>query len=400
MAAFYNQGDQEIYKNFQYVPQEKYRLGFTAPTTTSTAAPVSGGITNTNAFTNSGGNGFNQSGNAFGYGSPVSEVNVRTFNPQSNDPTGKIANAQTMYNKASNAGPMVETFTGMRPSESVMDYYGGQIMDNREQYGAQGQYNSPYDDTVDLGFRGRDTSTSLEGRIGKDGVRRRSGLGKAIDTITDYVPILGPIKKGIKFVGSLLPDNPNGPGGGTYGIGGLSDAQKEAYNSLAKNNALFSGSGGFKTLTGKNFNLSDKQFNKYMSGQKDIYNQMTKDGYEIDDEGNVTFNGKPVNKKLNFQKLKYKESSALFKEKIAEEAAADKAYKEKQAADAITAAANTKNPDGSTAAYNYAGRDNEFGTHTSTKTNEEAQANQDRGRGKYFFGGRVNFKNGGLASIL
>ena len=211
---------------------------------------------------------------------------------------------------------------------------------------------------------------------------------------------LGPIKKGIKFVGSLLPDNPNGPGGGTYGIGGLSDAQKEANNSLAKNNALFSGSGGFKTLTGKNFNLSDKQFNKYMSGQKDIYNQMTKDGYEIDDEGNVTFNGKPVNKKLNFQKLKYKESSALFKEKIAEEAAADKAYKEKQAADAITAAANTKNPDGSTAAYNYAGRDNEFGTHTSTKTNEEAQANQDRGRGKYFFGGRVNFKNGGLASIL
>ena len=40
MAAFYNQGDQEIYKNFQYVPQEKYRLGFTAPTTTSTTAPV------------------------------------------------------------------------------------------------------------------------------------------------------------------------------------------------------------------------------------------------------------------------------------------------------------------------------------------------------------------------
>ena len=110
-----------------------------------------------------------------------------------------------------------------------------------------------------------------------------------------------------------------------------------------------------------------------------------------------------------------------------------KAYKEKQAADAITAAANTKNPDGSTAAYNYAGRDNEFGTHTSTISNEKAQENQDRGRGNtgntggfsssergaamhgadggrvgYFFGGRVNyksggrvsFKNGGLAGLL
>ena len=402
MVAFYNKADQELYKKYQYLPQEQYRLGFTEPTLPTTE-PVSSGITNTNAFNNSG-NNFNLAGNAFGYGSPVSEVNVRTFNPQSNDPTGKIANAQTMYNKASNAGPMVETFTGMRPSESVMDYYGGQIMDNREQYGAQGQYNSPYDDTVDLGFRGRDTSTSLEGRIGKDGIRRVSKLGK----LMDFIPGIGTIKRGAKFISGLLPDNPNGPGGGTYGIGGLSDAQKEAYNSLAKNNALFSGSGGFKTLTGKNFNLSDKQFNKYMSGQKDIYNQMTKDGYEIDDEGNVTFNGKPVNKKLNFQKLKYKESSALFKEKIAEEAAADKAYKEKQAADAITAAANTKNPDGSTAAYNYAGRDNEHGTHTSTISNEDAQANQDRGRGQkadggragYFFGGRVNFKNGGLASIL
>ena len=373
MAAplFYNQGDQNIYKDFQFVPQEKYRLGFTAPTTTPTAAPVSGGITNTNAFTNSGGNDFNQSGNAFGYGSPVEEVNVRTFNPQPYNPTG--------------GSPFSPSFDPMA---------------NKESYGAQGQYTSPYDDTVDLGFRGRDTSTSLEGRIGKDGVRRRSGLGKAIDTITDYVPILGPIKKGIKFVGSLLPDNPNGPGGGTYGIGGLSDAQKDAYNTLATSGALFKGDSGFKTLTGKNFNLSDKQFDKYMSGQKDIYNQMTKDGYEIDDEGNVTFKGRPVDKRLNFQKLKYKESSALFKNKIE---AADKAYKEKQIADAKEMAANTKNPDGSTAAYNYAGRDNEFGTHTSTKTNEEAQANQDRGRGQkadggragYFFGGRVNYKQGG-----
>ena len=70
MAAplFYNQGDQNIYKDFQYVPQEKYRLGFTAPTTTPTAAPVSGGITNTNAFTNSGG------GNNYFAGSPNSLI--------------------------------------------------------------------------------------------------------------------------------------------------------------------------------------------------------------------------------------------------------------------------------------------------------------------------------------
>ena len=82
-------------------------------------------------------------------------------------------------------------------------------------------------------------------------------------------------------------------------------------------------------------------------------------------------------------------------QKAKADALADKNYKEQLEKDAITAAANTKNPDGSTAAYNYAGRDNEFGTHTSTKTNEEAQANQDAGRRGYFFGGRVNYKAGG-----
>ena len=33
MVAFYSPADQELYKKYQYVPQEKYRLGFTAPNT-------------------------------------------------------------------------------------------------------------------------------------------------------------------------------------------------------------------------------------------------------------------------------------------------------------------------------------------------------------------------------
>jgi len=78
--------------------------------------------------------------------------------------------------------------------------------------------------------------------------------------------------------------------------------------------------------------------------------------------------------------------------KAAKAKAAAQAYKEKQAADAITAANNPYNPDGSRAAYNYAGRDNAQGTHTSTMSNAQAQANQDRGRGKY--------NQGGLASMF
>jgi len=399
MAAplFYNQGDQEIYKNFQFVPQEKYRLGFTAPTTTPTAAPVSGGITNTNAFTNSGGNGFNQSGNAFGYGSPVSEVNVRTFNPQSNDPTGSVANAQGIYNRSAQAlesGYSPSYTDGSMAGKSLSEIQSmanNQIMDNRQNY--QANYNSPYDDTVDLGFRGRDTSTSIQ--------RNRGTIGRAIDFVTNFIPGVGAVKRGAKFIGGLLPDNPNGPGGGSYGIAGLSDAQKEAYNSLAAAGGLFEGPGGMKTLTGKNFNLSKKGFANYMDKQKDIYNDLTGKGFSVNEKGEVVDeDGKVV---TGYTKLAMLESSALHKDKIE---AADKAYKEKLEADAKEMAANTKNPDGSTAAYNYAGRDNDQGTHTSTISNKQAQTNQesyrgkDGGRVKYFFGGRVNFKDGGLASIL
>ena len=89
---------------------------------------------------------------------------------------------------------------------------------------------------------------------------------------------------------------------------------------------------------------------------------------------------------FKLKSLKEKEKIALqAQEKIKanKEAEADKIYKEKLKADAITMAANTKNPDGSTAEYNYAGRDNKQGTHTSTKTKEEAATNRESGRGNY-----------------
>ena len=60
MVAFYNQGDQDIYKSGQhFVPQEQYRLGYTAPVQGGgqDASTPSFGIPATQAFTNSGGGG-------------------------------------------------------------------------------------------------------------------------------------------------------------------------------------------------------------------------------------------------------------------------------------------------------------------------------------------------------
>jgi len=392
MVAFYNAADQELYKKYKFLPQEKYRLGLTLPT--DPVAPVPGGITNTNAFNNSGGNNFNPAGNAFGYGSPVSEVNVRTFNPQSNDPTGSVANAQTMYNKASNAGPTVETFSGMRPSQEVMDYYGEQIMNNKEQYGAQGQYNSPYEDSMELPNRSN---------LDKGMLRRFTDkIGGAVKFAGGLLPF--PLNMATKF---LPQGNDNGPGGGTYGIAGLSDDKKAAYNALAGENMLFGGEQGFKTLTGKNF-----QATNYVPNQLEIYEKLK-------DEEELT----------GFQKKQLQEASAVYKatqkqNKDAADAAARAAVRETNFASQGKSDPNDQSRAGSS------GRRPGSGSGPTTQDSQsrgDPSAGQtggysydsggregfgyglkEGGRAGYFFGGRVNykkggrvtFKNGGLAGLL
>jgi hypothetical protein len=402
--SFYNAGDNAIYDSGQhFVPQEKYRLGYTPPATPEplTNMPVNGGITNTKAFNNSGGGNFNfGSGNAFGYGSPVNEVNVRTFNPQSNDPTGSVANAQEAYNQ----------FEDVKDKSIYSNYndINNLIQDNRQNYGAQGQYKSPYDDTVDLGYKGRDTSTSL----------RRNKFGNIIDTVTNFIPGVGMAKKGIKFLGGLLPQgNDNGPGGGTYGIGGLSDTQKEAYNTLAGQGMLFNGQNGFKTLTGKNFTGKG-----YMEGQEKIY----KDKFaEMNEDEIAALTG--------FQKKQYLEASLMYKttqkqKKEAEEQkkqneieAKQAAIREKEYASQGKSDPNDQSRTGSSGRRPGSGgnverrdsgpdRNTDSGGTTYDSGGREGfgYGLKEGGRAGYFFGGRVNykkggrvsFKNGGLASIL
>ena len=388
MVAFYNQADQDIYNSgSKFVPQERYRLGYTPPVIAPTAAPVSGGITNTNAFTNSGGNSFNQSGNAFGYGSPVEEVNVRTFNPQPYNPTG--------------GSPFSPSFDPMA---------------NRESYGAQGQYTSPYDDTVDLGYLGRDTTTSLEGTVGKDGIRRVSKLGKIMNMLPSVTNL---IKSGAKIFQDKFP-NPNGPGGGTYGIAGLSDDKKAAYNALSGGNMLFDGQQGFKTLTGKNFQAKD-----YIQGQMDLaksfgFDNMTEK--EIEDEIEKEKMSQLSKKfggtgKYNNPGFKYKqmlESSKIYQTNAAQEknkenmanlaAAESRRESARQYDPAVHGPTNYGL--GSDGNQSYDSGNQGFGTNAtsggpvSNKTGRGRTDYMEGGRAGYFFGGRVNFKDGGLASIL
>ena len=82
MVAFYNAADQELYKKYQYLPQEKYRLGFTAPNTEVQKIENTFGIPATNAFT-----GGNQNNNY--YTGPTSSL-VSGFNQAITDRQNRL----------------------------------------------------------------------------------------------------------------------------------------------------------------------------------------------------------------------------------------------------------------------------------------------------------------------
>ena len=117
MVAFYNQGDQNIYKDFQYVPQEKYRLGFTAPVKGGgqDASTPSFGIPNTNAFTNSGGGEGGGIKTLDPYSTPMSApINSAAFRDPLNE---KIANQMRTQN------PNLQSRTNAEIIESNPDMF-------------------------------------------------------------------------------------------------------------------------------------------------------------------------------------------------------------------------------------------------------------------------------------
>ena len=67
-------------------------------------------------------------------------------------------------------------------------------------------------------------------------------------------------------------DEDYGGSGGSYGIAGLSDTQKQYYDALAGQGFLYDGPGGMKTLDGKNFSRVDEDtINDYFQGKIDKY---------------------------------------------------------------------------------------------------------------------------------
>ncbi len=115
MVAFYNPADQELYKKYQYLPQEQYRLGLNVPinnvpiNTEAEEINASFGIPNTEAFMASGdGNNFRGS------------YNQGDFQPYTARPSGSFVTNRTDYGSRG-------YLPGTEPEETFMDTAGGLI---------------------------------------------------------------------------------------------------------------------------------------------------------------------------------------------------------------------------------------------------------------------------------
>jgi len=123
IPSFYNAADQELYKKYQFLPQEQYRLGLNLPTTDAPAPPpVSGGITNTNVFKNSGGGGD-------GFGVYNADPNTITnMNPNSYALQDARRNNELSYvgrTLPGDSSPLYSTNTeAMKNMEMYPEYYG------------------------------------------------------------------------------------------------------------------------------------------------------------------------------------------------------------------------------------------------------------------------------------
>ena len=142
MVAFYNKGDQEIYKDYQFVPQEKYRTGFTAPTTEEEVTE-SFGIPATDAFTNSDG----------GYNPYMPNTSLNTTYRPNYD-----------YRKSVDYNP------------ELSDLQNQKIMQGMSNFKGYDYYNKP-DPT---------------------------GVEKLLGQAINYVPYINTIKRGAEFLGNAL----------------------------------------------------------------------------------------------------------------------------------------------------------------------------------------------------
>tara|TARA_R100000329_G_scaffold148153_1_gene136643 strand:- start:590 stop:1609 length:1020 start_codon:yes stop_codon:yes gene_type:complete len=261
MVAFYNPADQELYKTYQYLPQEQYRLGLNLPKAEQDVSAINTnvGIPATNAFINSGG------GSSYP-GSPdnlIQDYNLATRNYYfDRQPTPLV---DDLYQSK-----LDKTFMGF-PSYRQQDLTG-----------------------ADLGeYIGTDTDVPLEltraGKIQQNIGNVKSGIGTMVDKIGGLGPVSFVLNKMDRF--SSLPTADQkfiqmnmGYTGPTVFGENTSDLNKDPYGINTR--SMFGNYAEYVDEAARS-DLTDDEYNELTDYQKtkvDFYRRQKKERERIEKE--------------------------------------------------------------------------------------------------------------------
>jgi hypothetical protein len=339
MVAFYNAGDQELYKQYQYLPQEQYRLGLNLPKTEQDVEAVTSsfGIPNTNAFTNSGENKNYFSGSTNQLINNFNAINQdRYFNSL---PTPNVDSLdQSIRDK---------TFMGMK------------------------SYNENQDvNPVDAGeylAAGQDIPTRFDPTIAG---RVQETLGKSKDLIGKGA--------GMAFNAAM-------------GIPGLSYVlgKMDRFNTLSPLDQQY--------INQSKYYTGPTVFGENNSG-------LSKDPFGINTRSMFGNYAQYVRDLVASGKLKGDRKTFYEKEMEKQEQNKKVAIENERRAGAAANAGTQRGGGVGDSSTSHMGGISQSQADAVGKANKDAGMGgwglRDGGRAGYFFGGRVNFKNGGLASIL
>jgi len=256
-----------------------------------------------------------------------------------------------------------------------------------------------YDPSMDYSedaFQKADDKRGFLSRLMNNAKQKMTGLPDWAQAAITTAGMLNPFTAIPKLLGMS-----DGDGGPSYGIAGLSDAKKGAYDALASGDMLFKTPGGYKTLTGKNF-----QAKNYITNQLEIYDKLK----DIDED-----------ELTGWQKKQLLESTAIFNE---DKEALDLEGKIRLGSNLVQDTTYKSDPkDSQTGIDNYtgpgmafeAGNTDQGGGFTGGQVKDTGGVPGGKygsprkdgglmyangGRAGYFYGGRVSVMKGGLASIL
>ena len=343
MVAFYNQEDQDIYKTNQFMPQSRFLLNAPKPVVEEEEVTESFGIPNTNAFNNSGGNDFSV------YNPDPNSIVNRNYNPypfrqaespidEGSDPSYFTPPEPTGLKKF---GQFASNFM---PGAGIARFLGDYLPPNRRAI-------------MENQLSGQGVMVNNIGQI----VQGDGAYDTAANVMAGYNPV--------KMTAETFDDR-------------IANIQKTLENKY-----------GSKTYTGDKTKL-DERLAAIQQAKQNFLN--------AEDESDEIYNFKKKEKQLNkknnvinrflTKRKQQKEDDRIAKEK----ANAATAAKAQAIADANRpySGPTYRNEDGSAISQ-------DFKNTTASLRNYDADVLYAKGgRAGYFFGGRVNFKDGGLASIL